>query len=325
MIFADKVIRLRKRNGWSQEELAERLDTSRQAVSKWEGAQSVPDIGKIIQLAQLFGVTTDYLLKDEIENEEYSDGDNEPSVRHVTLAEAGKYLDERREAAKKIAVATFLCILSPIPIMLLGAASENIGVSERLATAVGSIALLVIAAVAVAIYVLSGFKNAPYEFLEKEPFIIEYGVKGMVQERRKAFQKTYVNLNVTATCLCVLAPVLLFIGQLHGNDLFMVIMLSMMMVTAGIGTALFILAGVRMASMQRLLSEGEYSIKKKKSSGIKEAISTVYWLLTVTVFLTISFVSDSWKTSWIVWPVAGVLYAAVMAAADYIISKKNND
>ena len=67
MILADKIILLRKRKGWSQEELAEQLGVTRQSVSKWEGAQSVPDIQKIIQMSEIFGVTTDYLLKDEIE------------------------------------------------------------------------------------------------------------------------------------------------------------------------------------------------------------------------------------------------------------------
>lgn len=66
MIFADKLIALRKKSGWSQEELAEKLGVTRQSVSKWEGAQSVPDIDKILQLSHLFGVTTDYLLKDEL-------------------------------------------------------------------------------------------------------------------------------------------------------------------------------------------------------------------------------------------------------------------
>ena len=72
MILADKIIRLRKKNGWTQEELAEKLNVSRQAVSKWEGAQTIPDLEKILQLGDLFGVTTDYLLKDNIENEEFA-------------------------------------------------------------------------------------------------------------------------------------------------------------------------------------------------------------------------------------------------------------
>ncbi len=66
MILADKIILLRKRKGWSQEELAEQLGVTRQSVSKWEGVQSVPDIQKIIQMSEIFGVTTDYLLKDEM-------------------------------------------------------------------------------------------------------------------------------------------------------------------------------------------------------------------------------------------------------------------
>ena len=60
MILADKIIDLRKKNGWSQEELAELLDVSRQSVSKWESAQSVPDMQRIIRMSEIFGVTTDY-------------------------------------------------------------------------------------------------------------------------------------------------------------------------------------------------------------------------------------------------------------------------
>jgi len=62
MIFADKLILLRKKAGWSQEELADKMNVTRQSVSKWEGAQSVPDLEKMIRLSKLFGVSTDYLL-----------------------------------------------------------------------------------------------------------------------------------------------------------------------------------------------------------------------------------------------------------------------
>ena len=66
MILADKIIENRKKNGWSQEELADKLGVSRQSVSKWEGAQAVPDMKKIIQMSEVFGVSTDYLLRDDI-------------------------------------------------------------------------------------------------------------------------------------------------------------------------------------------------------------------------------------------------------------------
>ena len=62
MILAEKISEERKKNGWSQEELAEKLSVSRQSVSKWESGQSVPDLNRILEMARIFGVTTDYLL-----------------------------------------------------------------------------------------------------------------------------------------------------------------------------------------------------------------------------------------------------------------------
>ena len=91
MILADKIVQLRKKNGWSQEELAAQLNVSRQAVSKWEGAQSVPDLDRILQMSALFGVTTDYLLKDEMEMEELTAAEAS-DVRRVRLDEANAYL-----------------------------------------------------------------------------------------------------------------------------------------------------------------------------------------------------------------------------------------
>ena len=67
MILAEKIMTLRKRFNWSQEELAEKLDISRQSVSKWEVGATIPDLDKILKMSEIFGVSTDYLLKDEIE------------------------------------------------------------------------------------------------------------------------------------------------------------------------------------------------------------------------------------------------------------------
>ena len=59
MILADKITEERKKNGWSQEELANQLGVSRQAVSKWESAGAVPDLQRILQMSELFGVSTE--------------------------------------------------------------------------------------------------------------------------------------------------------------------------------------------------------------------------------------------------------------------------
>lgn len=125
MILGEKISNLRKQNGWSQEELAEMLHVSRQSVSKWEGSQSIPDLARILKLAELFSVTTDYLLKDDIEMTEYTKEDSAvEGVRVVSFQEANEYMQLRREAAPKIALGVFLCIISPICMLFLGALSE---------------------------------------------------------------------------------------------------------------------------------------------------------------------------------------------------------
>lgn len=125
MILADKIIELRKKAGWSQEELAEQLGVTRQSVSKWEGAQSVPDMEKVVQMSRLFGVTTDFLLKDELEVAQPAESETGENLRRVTMEEASLYLSLRKAAAPKMALATFLCVLSPIPLILLGGLSES--------------------------------------------------------------------------------------------------------------------------------------------------------------------------------------------------------
>lgn len=78
MTIADKIVRLRKSNGFSQEELAEKLNVSRQAISRWEMGTAMPDALNIKQLSKLFNVTTDYLL-----NDDYQSDDDLPKLKEV--------------------------------------------------------------------------------------------------------------------------------------------------------------------------------------------------------------------------------------------------
>ena len=324
MILADKIIRLRKKNGWSQEELAEKLGVSRQAVSNWESAQTVPDLEKVLRMSGVFGVTTDYLLKDEMEEEAFSDS-VDSMIRSVSMEEANAYLDWRKTAAVRIAFATFLCILSPIPLMILGVVSEipTVGMTANIAGAAGLILLVLMVAAAVAVFLHCGFVNTPYEFLDKEPFETEYGVAGMVREQQKAFRSAYAKYNIIGTVLCVLSPIVLFLGMFTEVDLLAVLAVSVMLLIIAVACVYFILAGVRWASMQKLLKEGEYSEEEKKRSKIKETVSTAYWLIVVAVFLGWSFAAVSWHSTWIVWPVAGVLYAAVLVLTNLLADRIN--
>lgn len=329
MILAEKIVRLRKKNGWSQEELAEQMKVSRQSVSKWEGAISVPDLDKILQLSRIFGVSTDYLLKEELEEEEYSgQSEAEPSeaVRRVTLEEANEFLTVKRETAPRVAFASFLCIISPICLLLLGGAAETgMGVSENLAGGAGMIVLLLLVAAAVAVFISCGMKTERFEYLDKEIFETEYGVSGMVEERKKQYKDTYTRSVIMGTCICILSVVPLFAcAFLTENGFYLVASLSGTLLFVAIGVVCIIPAGINWESMQKLLQEGSYSKDSKMKGNRKGAVGAIYWLIAVALYLGISFYTNDWKNTWIIWPVAGVLFAAVMTAVEAFGKREDN-
>lgn len=198
MILADKIIDLRKKMGWSQEELAEQLGVSRQSVSKWESAQSIPDMDKIIRMSDIFSVSTDYLLKDEMgESEIVPQTSSEPGLRKVTMEEASTYMKIRKESAPTMALSTLLCVASPILLLLLLGFSEggNINMSEVLAVGLGVSILILMVAIAVVGFMRAGSKSSEYGFLETENFETEYGVSGLVKRNKNEFRDTYTRIN----------------------------------------------------------------------------------------------------------------------------------
>lgn len=316
MILADKIIDLRKKNGWSQEELAERLNVTRQSVSKWEGAQSVPDLDKILQLSHIFGVSTDYLLKDELDAEEHIPG-QEPasSVRRVSIQEASEFLAVKEATAPPIAFAVFLCILSPVCLLLLGGAFETgrTALSENAAGGIGLVVLFLMVAAAVAIFIFCGSKTGRFEYLDKEIIETEYGVAGLAKERQKQLHSSRTVHNVLGTCLCILSVVPLFVALCLTEDPFVLTAsIAALLLMVGIGVFLFIRVGIPWESTQKLLQEGDYTRRNKVRVPMKEAVTTVYWLLVVAGFLAYCLPTDHWEAAGVIFAVAGILYAAIM-------------
>lgn len=316
MIFADKLIALRKKSGWSQEELAEKLGVTRQSVSKWEGAQSVPDIDKILQLSHLFGVTTDYLLKDELGEPEYTAGDDAPALRKVTLAQANDYLTQAHANAPKMALATALCVLSPIPLIALGALAEYGYFRADFATGLGLCTLLVLVAVAVVLFMQCGAAVKPYEFLEKEPIDTEYGVTGLAHERRDAFAVQYNRGNTLGTVLCILCAVPLFAAMMFlDTDILAAAAVCLLLVLVACGVYAFVRVGTVQDALNQLLEEGDFTRDAKARKGAIRAVAAAYWLVVVAIFLFYTFGpygNGQPEYSWFIWAIAGVIFAAVM-------------
>ena len=316
MIFADKLIALRKKSGWSQEELAEKLGVTRQSVSKWEGAQSVPDIDKILQLSHLFGVTTDYLLKDELGEPEYTARDDAPALRKVTLAQANDYLTQAHANAPKMALATALCVLSPVPLIALGALAEYGYFRADFATGLGLCTLLVLVAVAVVLFMQCGAAVKPYEFLEKEPIDTEYGVTGLAHERRDAFAVQYNRGNTLGTVLCILCAVPLFAAMMFlDTDILAAAAVCLLLVLVACGVHAFVRVGTVQDALNQLLEEGDFTRDAKARKGAIRAVAAAYWLVVVAIFLFYTFGpygNGQPEYSWFIWAIAGVIFAAVM-------------
>ena len=307
MILADKIIEERKKNGWSQEELASKLGVSRQAVSKWESAGSIPDLKRILQMSELFGVTTDYLLKDEIEEEPLNEYTETNTIK-VSMEEANQYLDMKSKGSRIVANATSLCILSPVPLIVLGTMTE-----DHILIGFSLVLLLVLVAIAVYLFVNYGLRESHMQHLEKEIFETEYGVSGMVRERRDKYEPTFTRNIAIGVVLCILSVIpAIMAGVMEVEDYMSGISVGLLLIIVSIGVNILIRAGMIKSSYDTLLQEGEYTIEEKHLKKKTDAFSGAYWCLIVAIYLGWSFWTNNWKFTWIIWPVAGVLYAAVL-------------
>ena len=315
MILADKIIENRKKNGWSQEELADRLGVSRQSVSKWEGAQAVPDMKKIIQMAEVFGVSTDYLLRDDIETAtapEVPPVDNGlgDEVRSVSMEEASAFLAHNMKASTTISTGVMLCILSPIVLMILGGLQNSgmLKVSEEVAGISGVVVLIMIVAAAVGMFIITSLRGKDYDFLEDTNIDTEYGVSGMARERRDAYAQTHSRRLVIGIMLCVMAAVplliLLMMGYSNNSDLLPAVGVAALLAMVAVGVKLIVLTCIRQDGYDKLLEEGDYTRLNKKAG----RFDGIYWMVALAVYLGWSFYNMQWQTTWIVWPIAGVLY-----------------
>ncbi len=323
MILADKIINERKRNGWSQEELAEKLSVSRQSVSKWESAQSVPDLQRIIQMANLFGVSTDYLLREDMEDipvsEELAEYVGSEATITITMEEANEFIEIRRETSTRLSGGVACCILSPI-LMLVLLAFPKAGsgaIPTKVALGIGLTVLMIMVAMAVYIFVMVGIRRSKYEFLEKEGFETAYGVTGKVKEMKKDYEGRYTYGMAIGVILCILSAIPIILSSLLDDAQNMVLIsVAILLTFAAAGAYLIVNVSDIQSGYNILLQEGEYNILRKKRAKFFEKIAGVYWSSCCAIYLAYSFITMDWGRSWIIWPVAGVLYGVVGSLAE---------
>lgn len=372
MILADKLIALRKKAGYSQEELAEKMGVTRQSVSKWESGQSIPDIEKIIRISDLFEVSIDYLLRDNIEEmpdkqnkpdrpdirqagpasygskvygreaaasdasgtwepagEPFNKPDEEPAegqepARKVGLDEAEKFIRAKGLQSMLISLGVLMYIISPVSVIFLSKFSERMeaGVEAGNMVMAGIIIMFIIIAAATALVVYGAFRTSPYEYFENEIFETDSETGEMVKNKKEGYRKIYVRDLVTGISLCILAAIPLFAANIMGDGPLKSIMAAAVLIIVGIGVFLIVKGSVMWGSFDRLLQEGDYSIKEKTENHKNSIISDIYWPLVTAVYLIYSFTSGNWGRSWIIWVAASVVYPAIKSSASYVRKNK---
>lgn len=314
MILSQKILQLRKKQGWSQEELAEKLGVSRQSVSKWESAVSLPEIDKIMELASVFGVTTDYLLRDDIEQAEYAPGDDR-RYPALSIEQVDEFLAVRQRYARWTAAATALCIFSPVPLLLMACGAEYFGkLSENMAGGLGVIVLLALVAVAVAVFIITGGWLQPWLSIRRGQFELSYGVSGIVQGRLETCRRRSAVMTAVGVAICILCAVpLLLAAGMDAPEYMMLLCVCLLLTLVAGATVLFILAETPLESLQMVLRQGRFAPERREDLRRERKLSAVYWPTVTALYLGVSFYTGAWRMSWIIWPVAGVLYSALCA------------
>lgn len=329
MLMSEKIAVMRKKNGWSQDELAEKLKVSRQSVSKWESAASIPDLNRIIEMASLFGVTTDYLLKDDIEREEYAENDDEaqPAAR-VSLDEAKSFVAAKKRNGRLVGAAVMLCILSPVTLIILPGLSNNAAsaeaFSDKTANVVGLSVLFIMVAAAVAMFIMAGNALRRYKYLSKDSFELEYGVKGIIGAQAQSFMNSYTAKTAAAVVLCILSALPLIVGSILSEDgMLSLILTAVLLILVSFGVLIFVMTGEEKSAYDILLGKGEYAAENRESKKRIDTFSAIYWPFVTAGYLLWSFLSGNWQLTWLVWPVAAVLYVSIEAALKAVGRKKN--
>jgi len=199
MKLHEKIAHLRKQNGWSQEAFAERMNVSRQAVSKWESGASNPELDNILAMCRLFGVSADALLREDVAVDGQLILPDNPKYPWLSMDDSYAYISDRLLAVQKIALGVALCVLSPAPVVLFAGLFPFGG-------ALGTSLLLLMVALAVYLFIMANTDSAKYRHIERRQFTPVPGIAEWVGESLTRLRPKLIRENALGVMLCVICP-----------------------------------------------------------------------------------------------------------------------
>lgn len=306
MIFADKLIELRKRQGMSQEDLANQLNVTRQAVSKWESAHSLPDNSNIAQLSQIFGVSEDILLNDD----KGLDGNNEATPhKQLSKNEASLFIKYSQKSARVYSTAVMLFVMA-LGIYLAGKSYLLCNYWGTTASIiVGAILSVGLVAVGVPIWLGWSFKN-PNRLYKGKTLSISPESTDFVKSKREDFRYIRKTYNAIGIVMCILCAIpLIVVNELE--PLSFEFALGMVLIVIGVAVKCLVYASVGNGAFQRLFGDGWYAPRGKKISSVMAKTTAIFWSAVLVTYLAHRLLSDHWYKSWTI---------IVICAAGYLLA-----
>ncbi|WP_312811508.1 permease prefix domain 1-containing protein [Sedimentibacter sp.] len=236
----------------------------------------------------------------------------------ITYEEAQNYIVAAKEVTPKISLGILFCIISPVILLLLLGLSElnMVSIKEESLIAVGLAALIALVAVGVSYIIRFSGKIEKYDNLKHDFFEIDYKTEQMVRGILAEDEPVYRSAVSTSVILYILSalPVIVIPLVFEAEGL-SVLSVVMTLLIVAFSTYNLISKSAVNGTCNILLQQGDYSLKRK-SNKISRIVSNVYWCIIVAIYLGYSFITYNWAMSWIIWPVAGLLFAAIMAIVD---------
>ena len=297
MTFGEKLKVLRKEKGYSQEEFAGLLNVSRQAVSKWESDRGTPETDKLLQISNMFGVTLDYLLK-----EESSDENMQTDSYYVSREMIDGFLSYKREQAKKIAVGVGLIVISDV----FSCFSDYR--QMLLPFYWGSMAI------GIAILVWTFFQPKCYQEIFTKVLIFDDTLIKAFREESNRNRKRYVGMIVLSVLLFFFGSEFLFMVE---NTISREVCNALNWFMDAAAVMLLIIAGTSIHAENIITQNAEY-IKKKNSRG---TFAWVYIALPITILaVLIGFITNAWSP---VFPIIFLFCALLVTVCKLLIEKRD--
>ena len=250
-----------------------------------------------------------------------------------------EFAEEIIEAKKKngvaVGIGVFVILLGVILLILVGnlipgMENNRIDITEAssfdsIMDAITILPLFVCIAIGVAIFIIFGTKMEKYKFLETSNISLSASTRAFVASSKQKFQTTYTIMITLGVILCILSPLMLIVimAILGETDVISSIAIGVFFLFIATAVFLFIRAGEEMNGYRALLQEEDFSPARKNNNKAMERIGAIYWPIVTAGYLAWSFITMDWHISWIVWPIAGVLYGAVAAIFGGISNSTN--